>query len=238
MSEVLISPHSVTGPIPARFADLKDQVALILGKQLDSKSLYRCGQFINRVIKELNTRPWKALLTNGTNLTTVAGTSNYTLDALFYKESKVQRLDSSSKPAATLLYMDWEQFQSIFDTQADRTTPLIYTLRNTNQDGLISLYPIPDKVYTLTVQYYARIPQLANNDDTLLIPIEFENYIILKAQFYLMDLFHHERTSEKFQYCENEMAKLVRADEIHPDDNPRFRLPIPKYAYGTLFIKV
>lgn len=238
MSEVLISPQLVSGPTPARFADLKDQVALILGKQLDTKSLYRCGQFINRVIKELNTRPWKALLTAGTDITTTNGTRTYSLDSLFYRESKVQRLDSNSKPAYTLQYIDWEQFQSRYDRQTDTGAPYMYTLRNTDQDGIIDFYPVPDQTYTITVQYYQRIPQLSGNDDTLLIPIEFENYIILKAQFYLMDLFHHERSQEKFAYCENEMAKLIRADEIHPGDTPRFRLPMPKSTFGTVYIKV
>jgi len=237
MSEVLISPQSVAGPTPARFADLKDQVALILGRQLDTDSLYRCGQFINRAIKELNTRPWKALLNSGTNLTTIAGTRDYTLDSQFYKESKVQRLDDNSKPCATLIYQDWETFQSRFNEQADQSTPAIYTLRNVDQDGIISIYPIPDKVYTLTVQYYARISMLEDNDDTLLIPVEFENYIILRAQFYLLDLFHHERSEMKEQQSNNQMAMLIRADEIHPDNASRFRLPIPKNTLGTIYIK-
>ena len=238
MSEVLIASQSVTGPTPARFADLKDQVALILGRQLDQQSLYRCGQFINRVIKELNTRPWKALLTTGTPITTSSTVRTYSLDSLFFKESKVQRLDDASKPAFTLQYLDWEQYQARYDRQTDSGAPYMYTLRNVDQDGIIDFYPVPDQAYTITVQYYARIPQLVNNDDTLLIPIEFENYIILKAQFYLLDLFHHERSAEKFKYCENEMAKLIRVDEIHPDDTPRFRLPIPKSTFGTIYIKV
>lgn len=239
MSQVIVTSSASIGPTPARFADLKDQVALILGRQLDSESLYRCGQFINRVIKELNTRPWKALLTTGSNITTTQGTSTYSLDGLFYRESKVQRLSpSSGLPELTMPYLDWEQFQARFDYQQDSGVPNVYTLRNVGQDGLITFYPIPAATaYTFTVQYYARIPQLVNQDDTLNIPIEFENYIILKAQYYLMDLFHHERAEIKHQACDLELARLQRIDEIHPDDNPRFRLPFPKSTFGTLYIK-
>lgn len=237
MSEVLISPQVVSGPTPARFADLKDQVALILGKQLDSKSLYRCGQFINRAIKELNTRPWKALLTANTNITTSAGTATYSLDSLYYKDSKVQRLDTSNNPAYTLEYQDWEQFQMKVQQQSVTSAPLIYTLRNTHQDGLITFYPVPDQTYTITVQYYPRITLLAENDDTLSVPIEFENYIILRAQFYLLDLFHHERSELKQRQSEEQMAMLVRADEIHPDNHPRFTLPMPKTTFGTVYIR-
>lgn len=238
MSEVLIATSSVVGPTPARFADLKDQVALILGRQLDSQSLYRCGQFINRAIKELNTRAWKALLTPNTNITTITNTRTYSLDAPFYRESKVQRLDSSNKPSYTLDYRDWEQFQIQCQQQSINSAPLIYTLRNTFNDGLIDFYPIPDQVYTITVQYYARIPQLVNNDDTLLIPIEFENFIIIRAQFYLMDLFHHERTEVKGAQSNDIMAQLIRADELHPDSHSRFTITAPKATFGTMYIKV
>lgn len=237
MSQVIVTQGSSVGPTPAQFNSLQDQVALILGRQLDEESLRRCGQFINRVIKELNTRPWKALLTTGTNISVVAGTRDYSLDSLFYKESKVQRLDDNSKPVYTLQYMDWEAFQSLLHQQADQAAPMMYSLRNTHTDGIISIYPIPDKDYTLTVQYYARISLLTNADDSLTVPIEFENYIINKAQYYLLDLFHHERTAEKKAACEEDMARLIRADEIHSDNNARIRLPQPKVAFGTLYIK-
>lgn len=200
-------------------------------------SLFRCGQFINRAIKELNTRPWKALLTAGTNITTSATVKTYDLDSLFYKESKVQRLDANSKPELTLDYLDWEQFQSRFDVQTDTGKPTLYTLRNTFSDGLIEFYPVPDAAYTLRVQYYKRIALLSGNDDVLQVPIEFENYIILRAQFYLLDLFHHERTLEKKASSEESFASLIRADEMHPDDFPRFRLPRYNNPLGTIYIK-
>lgn len=239
MSEVVTLNSSSIGPTPSRFADLKDQVALILGRQLDSDSLYRCGQFINRAIKELNTRPWRALLTPGTNITTVTGQKDYSLDSLFYRESKCQRLDTNGLPEATLKFLDWEVFNRQIEKQVDQAKPYLYTLRNVANDGLISFYPIPnDSVTVITVQYYQRIPTLAQNNDLLAIPIEFENYIILRGQYYLMDLFHHERSELKGQQSMQALADLLRQDELHPDKNVRIRLPNPVQPYNaTLYIK-
>lgn len=239
MSEVLVAPHSVSGPTPSRFADLKDQVALILGRQLDSQSLFRCGQFINRAIKELNTRPWRAMLTGGSPITTVIDQTDYALDAPFYRESKCVRLDANLDQEYALRYIDWEVFISKFDKLNDRGKPYLYTLRNVDNDGLLTVYPIPnDAITTLGIEYYARIPQLVNNDDTLLIPIEFENYIILRGQYYLMDLFHHERSELKGQQSVQALSDLIRQDELHPDKNVRIRLPNPVQPYNsTLYIK-
>jgi hypothetical protein len=134
--------------------------------------------------------------------------------------------------------MDWEVFQKFIEKQTDTGKPYLYTLRNVDQDGLISFYPVPDGIYTITVQYYKRIPQLANNDDTLLIPIEFENFIILRAQYYLMDLFHHERSELKGEQSARALGDLIRQDELHPDKNVRIRLPNPVQPYSaTLYIK-
>jgi len=199
---------------------------------------------INRVRLRLNGMDWNFTKTQNAAITLVSGTETYSLATTFKKPSYAQLLDSNSKPDRALEYQDDAQFAHWYEDQDDTGEPHYYSLRNAQEDGLIRVFPTPDagaaSTWTLRVEYFKRIPVIADNTDEVDLPEEVCNVFILGGQYYL--LMEREKGSQMIpiarQDYEIAIAELKAYDRRITDDNPRFRLGRSVRPLGDLLIRV
>lgn len=119
---------------------------------------------------------------------TVAATQAYTpqkngLDPKRYSEDmhlykKVDGTDDS----AWLKQLSWAKFKDTYTVgEQESGRPKYFAYKPNN---MIAFYPIPDDVFTATVEFYRPPQVLTAGTDVPLIPSEFEDAIIYKALMY------------------------------------------------------
>ena len=185
---------------------------------------------INRVRLRLNGMDWNFTKTTNSDITLVDGTQTYSLSTSFKKPSFAILRDTNSKPGRTLEYKDDAWLADWLPVQTETGDPLYYTLRNAQEDGLISLYPVPETSaaanWTLQVEFYKRIPVINDNTDEVDLPEEVCNVFVMGGQYYL--LMERDKGSQMIpiarQDYEIAIKELQTYDRRIHDEYTRFRL--------------
>ena len=138
--------------------------------------------WLNDEYKEIAAmRRWKWLEAR-TTATTVAGTSAYTLSPT----PSIRNLDRVLLAAAdgTDYRLDWKPTNWLvrklheYPLLSDQSAPRYWTYFN----GQLLLYPIPDGVYTLQIDYTANISPMVNDSDTpALLPEAYDGILVWGA---------------------------------------------------------
>jgi len=121
----------------------------------------------------LGLRRWYFLETQAANLVTVAGTSAVpvtTADLLHIHA--VRQAQGTNYP--DLDPMELQQLRSLRHQDRTPSTPYAWAQAN----GTIELYPIPDKVYALTVDYSKHPTAPTTGADLLVIPSAYINVLV------------------------------------------------------------
>lgn len=133
------------------------------------------GEFVNIVKREVeDTYNW-AVLRNTITIPTVASTITYTLTGSGVR-SRVEHVANTSTgskyeltyaPAASI-----ETWNLVENPQTGK--PYYFNLKgvSANGDGIVTLYPIPDAVYTIEYELFTPQVDLVNDSDTLSIPYQ------------------------------------------------------------------
>jgi hypothetical protein len=225
--------------------DLVTQIARVIGGEGENAIRAQALDCLNRVRIELNQHDWRFMKTTDDPITLVLGTSTYSLDSTFRKPSHALLIDASAIPQYDLRYQDEEWFSHELPRQDITGLPMYYFLRNDFSDGIVSIYPIPDSAtaanFRLVVEYYARIGGFADTTDTVDIPEEAINVLVIGGQAYLL----RERqkgtpaSAVAFQDYQRVKMLLLTDDRRVGDEKARFTLgPRRLYPVGTMFIKV
>lgn len=168
-----------------------------------------------------------------TGIVLTGGTATYELAAATYKESLAYLVKTSdSTKQGPLVYLPYIRFRETYGDGAYITTgvPTVYTFRNLNNDGLVTLGAAPNTAtaanYTLTVEYYRRIP-LASVEDPiegfpeLATPLLYG--LMKRLAIHLYGPAHGDVSA--FAGLEQEaLGKVKSIDKRHPDQQMRFRL--------------
>lgn len=81
-----------------------------------------------------------------------------------------------------LCALTWEQFKSQrMQVMEQQQRPTVYTIR---PDSQILFYAVPDKDYSLTVEYMKKVQPMQNDDDISPIPERYHDAILHKALMY------------------------------------------------------
>lgn len=156
-----------------------------------------------------------------------------TLNSQFYKESQCYLNRTGQGDNTPMLYMDWVQFKRLYPENTTLGRPSIYTIFNSDQDGRLYLYDSPDQTtvdnYTLSVEYYRRIPLVSSlgNEGSLNVPREIENALIYGAQKQLSSVVMgpgHPDVRALAGLESEAIARLKQSDRLHPDVQLRFKL--------------
>src|SRR5574339_231440 len=119
---------------------------------------------LNLAIDEINTHNWRRLIVRQ-DITTVAGTAEYDLDATF-KEPVRAALYDGSDIRIRLSYMDWATFLAELDFRTGSSPIETYSIDHENR--LLVLSSTPDASYvaqydTLKLWYYKRLVYLTDD---------------------------------------------------------------------------
>jgi hypothetical protein len=225
--------------------DLVTQIARVTGGEGETAIRDQALDCLNRVRIELNQHDWRFMKTTDDPITLVSGTSTYSLDSTFRKPSHAILIDAAAIPQYDLRYEDDEFFSHAVPRQDLSGLPMYYLLRNDFSDGLVTVYPTPDNstasTYRLVVEYYARIGAFADSTDTVDIPEEAINVLVIGGQAYLLRERQKGTPASAIAFQDYQRAKmlLLTDDRRMGDEKARFTLGTRRiYPFGTMFIKV
>lgn len=231
----IVIATSVSGqPSCESGAHLVDNVASVVGGVDEDNLRVQALDCINRARSEINMHDWRFLKRTVTSTAFVAATATYSLPSAFKAPSFFRLLDINGKPYRDLQYMDDASLAHATPQQTLTGPPSAYSLRNSFNDGLITMYPVPDagvvSNYTWAGEYYTRIGAIADDGTALSsIPEEICNVLIAGGQYYLVS--EREKgnpniVNHKWQdYQRVKNLALVNDRRMTDDRGERFRLP-------------
>ena len=141
-------------------------------------------------------RRWPFLEATSTAIVTVVGTSSYSLSAI----SDLLHLDAVRSSVGierfNMGYVSPQEFRDISFVD-DRVVgvPRYWTFMNQT----LQIYPTPDLVYTLTIDYAKDPPDLAAAGDKPLLPATYHDILVWGAA---CDLAYRERDYQAYAICE------------------------------------
>ena len=134
----------------------------------------RLESYINEIHRRLLGMPGMSYLRQSqTTLDTVASTATYTLDSTVARIIGLR--DASNN--ITLRGMPWEWYQAnVPDPSDDTGNPTVWvpTGLSTATYLQIALWPTPDSIYTLTLDYVRNVSDLTVAEDVVLVPPDFQ----------------------------------------------------------------
>jgi len=163
---------------------------------------------VNSAIRDLNQQAFQWPF-NHTDYdeTLVAGTSRYAYQAdtkyVDMDTLRIQRDAALGNTTVSLKEMDYDQYvQNHIDDEYDTTNTSIrevprYVIRAPNQEYIV--YPVPDKAYTLSYEYYALPTDLSASTDVPSAPIAFRHIIVDGAMYYAYHFRGDTETADRLQ---------------------------------------
>jgi len=136
-------------------------------------------------------RRWPFLETQAT-INTVVGTSGYSVSAL----TDFNHPDAVRATRGTEIYepeyLSPQEFRTRQHTYTDQGSPYYWTYH----DDQIKIWPTPDAVYVLTVDYTQRAVDMTADDDQPSIPCAYRDILVWGA---IMELTFRERDDDGYQ---------------------------------------
>jgi hypothetical protein len=194
--------------------------------------------FLDDAVREMNSHLYEFNKRTETGIALSASTRDYTLTstagAQVYRESLAYLVTTAGVQQANLVYLPWAHFQSLYGDQTlvNSGVPSVYSMRNVDFAGTVSLQPIPNtsvaSSYTLTVEYYRRIPlPYTDAEDPIEVAPEVETVLVYNAQKRLAIHLHgpgHKDVAAFDALERRAQEELQAVDKRHPDAQRRFRL--------------
>lgn len=179
MGGTVIVPSSGTtfpGSGTKTLASIKGDIATIAGVKDDPAMEALIARFLNDIIDDMNRRQvWLFNLVTSPNISTVAGTPSYSIPSDFLRIYNARKTDSLDYQLSIL---GQKTLDTLFQSQRDiNGYPYTLTIRNTFREGTVSLFPVPDAVYTISINYFKLIPRLTSDASTLDLPVHYESVV-------------------------------------------------------------
>lgn len=170
---------------------------------------------------------WK-FLREDFSFSTIASTQDYTPAAVSITEfaswiKRDIRIYSSVTDETFLEYQPWEVFREAYFFGSHRSQtgrPTVVTVRPNNT---LTLWSIPDAVYTVNGEYYKSAQVMSANADTPVIPSRFQLIIVWKALTYYGA---YAGAEEKYAHGSNEYKRLISLLEFDQLEDFTFGEPL------------
>ena len=223
-----------SGSLPNTKDELIAKVCALHGFSASDPALYgRALEWLDDSIRDLNHNVWQSTLIKEEGIAITQNQQYVTLPAMCYKESQayLHTVGDGDKPM--LKFMPWVHFKRMYPGTAVNTAgrPSVYSIFNLERESKLYFYPLPDATtatdYTLSVEYYQRLPRLSLVDGTssIQIPEEFEIVILYGAyKRFAMHLGHAEQVSMYSNLEREALERIKQIDSMRPDADRRFRL--------------
>lgn len=226
----------------------------VYGAPDDSELRGVAAGFLDDTIKEMNSHLYDFNKKVLSNVTLVDSEREVTLTDDVYKEHLAYiHHTANDEDEAPLVLLPHAHFMTMYGDQTRFKTgiPVVYTFRSLHQDFKLQLGPAPSTSiaddYTLTVEYYRRIP-LVTESSTLDVPQEVQTSLIYGAQKRMAIHIHadaaHPSVGALHELERDALSRLKQIDSHHPDTNKRFRLTDHTlkgrraYNAGEIYIRI
>lgn len=230
-------------PATDSFGTMKSCAAQVLNGENQQKILELAGKGILRGIDDINMRHvFRFGSKQATDVNLSSGVAEYDLLTDFFAVHEVQLIDAGGDPARTLQYIPWGQFNDLVHVQDGDGKPKYWTSRNTFDDGVISVYPVPgDKDaadYDLRVTYYERVERPSADSDIIAAPRELSDVLCTYAEYYI--LFVRDRANAtawgfKQREYERKLNMFMQMTEREPTEKLQWRVGVDSDTWGDEF---
>ena len=204
------------------FGVMKSDIAAYFGMDRDPSKVELAGRFIRDVIDQLNLKQtWDFNLVTSSPITTSQGTSTYSIPSDFWK---VYNARKSNDVDFQLDVMRQKSFDSVFLSQRLITgQPYIMVIKNTFRDGTVTLFPTPDGVHAIPINYYKLIAKPTSNEDLLDMPRPYQIVVKHGALAFMAGVAGDPGNQRYFQALfDREVEQMTDADEDIGDEHLRF----------------
>lgn len=134
-------------PATRDWSQLRTDILNAVGLPGSTNAQARALAAQKRAVDRLNNRTWRMLATAGTDITLVADTGTYDLDASFIGIRRLSLLDSNGKVKGRLGYRAWEQFEDMWPDRSQSGDPREYTVYNTAANFQVELSCPPSSAF-------------------------------------------------------------------------------------------
>ncbi len=226
------STHS--SKVPSARQELITKVVQVYGAPDDAELRGVAQGFLDDTIKEMNSHLYEFSKKKLTGVVLTENVQEYTLNDDVYKEHLAYIHHTvDDKNEAPMIHLPHAHFMDQWGEESRNAAqvPVVYTFRNLHGDCNILLAPAPAATiadeYTLTVEYYRRIP-LVSEDSQLDVPPEVQTALVYGAQKRMAIHIHADaahRSVAALHLLEGDALRKLKAIDIHhPDTQKRFRL--------------
>ncbi len=172
---------------------------------------------------------WRFLKTEF-SFSTIYNTQDYTPAAVnltdlatWAKGDKEISIYSSVSDETFLIYLPWADFRTEYLFGTNRTKlerPTTYTVKPNNS---LSLFPIPNAVFTVPGQYYKTAQEMTANSSTPVFPARYHMGIVWKA---LMYYGAYAAADEKYAHGQSEYKAVKAQMELSELEDMGFGEPL------------
>lgn len=207
-----------------KFRRMKERVAAAFGFITDPTKVEQAGDFIREIIDDLNRlQCWNFMLVTSSPITTTQGVPSYALPSNFWKIYNARKTNDVDYQLDVLRQ---KTFDTIFLSQrVIQGQPYVMAIRNTFRDGTISLFPTPDGVHTLTLNYFRPIPKPTSNDEYLDMPTAYQSVVLNGARARMGAIAGAAQANVRDWWqglYEQGVAQMQRSDDDIGDEDLRF----------------
>ncbi len=207
---------------------------------------------IDQTIKDMNSHLYEFNKFTETGITLVSEQNDYVLTntdlgvgggsppvaatpVIPYKEVIAYLIKTDDSSRQFLTYIPWVRFSERLGHPLFNNTdiPTIYSWRNVETDGTVTVHPAPGTSvandYTLTIEFYRRIPLYSEVQDgeTIMVPEEVEVPLVYgsckRLAIHLLGAAHPDVAAFN-QLEKTSLEELKAVDKRHPDQQQRFVL--------------
>ena len=185
-----------------------NETPLTSAKFADAVGFYSTAkEAVNSAIRDINQQAYQWPHNHTTyDETLTAGTSRYAFQTdsknIDFGTFRVQEDASLGNDTQLLQVLDYDDYLSLYlqyeytTSTTDRSVPR-YVSRAPNLGYVV--YPVPDKAYTLTYEYYKLPVDLAASTDTPSLPVAFRHVIVDGAMVHAYNFRGDTETADRIQ---------------------------------------
>lgn len=231
-------PSAWSGAHPPTRNQFVGKIASTFGYEAgnDEDLALKALDWLDEVVVDLNMNTWECTRVMDQNIPLVLDQQYIVLDQDAFKSSQAYMVHDTDGDLPPMTNMPWVKFKRLYFQTEATGLPCVYSLFNQERDGRLyfDVKPTQDEVdnYTLTVEYYTRIPKFSQlgGGESPNIPAEFESAILNGALKRAALHFGDPRSGEFASLEAAAIERLKRIDSYQPDADRRFKL-IDEAAY-------
>jgi len=206
------------------YREIQDRVLALVSRS-DAATRNRVKDSINLGYKQFVSREIWPFRQTSTNISTVAGTQEYSLVSNFatLDNNSIQGVSIQGAANSALSYWPFNQLRA---DQPDYTTvgssvPTRYYIKG----GNLGFWPTPDAVYTVTVDYYIIPTELDADADEPIIPVAYREALVKYALAAEHDYNSDPDLAQKAMNEYEQIVSLARMNLLtQPLDTGNFRI--------------